>query len=65
MPHSLNHRTTESFSQVESGSTVPDTCDVTGECDTLVICDCDSLPQVSQPVTSDIVTYNITHDCDL
>jgi len=34
-----------------------------GDCDTLVIrdCDCDSLPQVSQPMTSNI----ITSDCDL
>ena len=50
-------------------------CDVTGGCDTLVICDCDnlvtrdsdsdSLPQVSQPVTSNIVTPDVTHDCDL
>ena len=37
------------------------TCDVIGDCDTLVICDCDSLPQASQQVTSDIVT----NDCDL
>jgi len=27
--------------------------------------DCDTLPQASQPVTSDIVTSNVTHDCDL
>jgi len=32
-----------------------------GDCDTLVIRDCDSLPQVSQPMTSNI----ITSDCDL
>ena len=38
---------------------------MTGDCDTLVIHDCDSLPQVSQPVTSNIVTPNITYDCDL
>ena len=51
------------------------TCDMTDDCDTLVIhdcdnlvthdSDCDSLHQVSQPVTSDIVTSDITHDCDL
>ena len=51
------------------------TCDVTGDCDTLVIRDCDnsvtrdgdrdSLPQASQPVTSNIVTPDVTYDCDL
>jgi len=44
---------------------VAGTCDVTGDRDTLVICDRDSdrdsLPQASQPVISNIVTY----DCDL
>jgi len=34
---------------------------MTGDCNTLVICDHDSLSQVSQQVTSDIVT----HDYDL
>jgi len=38
---------------------------VTGDYDTLVIHDSDSLPQASQQVTSDIVIYNVTHDCDL
>ena len=65
MPHSLNHRTAELSSLVESGSGVAGTCDVTGDCDILVICDHDSLPQVSQPVTSDSVTPNVTHDCNL
>jgi len=36
-----------------------------GTCDTLVTHDCDYLPQVSQPVTSNIVTSDVTHDCDL
>jgi len=61
MPHGPNHRTAESFSLVKDGSTVAGTCDMTDDCDTLVIHDSDSLPQVSQQVTSDIVTY----DCDL
>jgi len=73
MPHGPNHGTAESFSQVEGGSTVADTCDVTGDSDTLVICDTDgsvthdhdSLSQTSQPVTSDIVTHDVTHDSDL
>jgi len=38
---------------------------MTGDCDTLVICNSDSLPQVSQPVTSNIVIPDVTHDCDL
>ena len=41
MPHGPNHGTAESFSQVEGSSTVADTCDVTGDSDTLVICDTD------------------------
>ena len=41
------------------------TCDMTGDYDTLVICDHDSLPQALQTVISDIVIYDITHDCDL
>jgi len=61
MPHGPNYRIAESSSQVEGGGVVAGICDVTGDCDTLVICDCDSLLQVSQPVTSDIVTP----DCDL
>jgi len=44
---------------------VTGTCDVTGDYDTLVIRDYDSLPQASQQVTSDIVTPDVTHDCDL
>jgi len=61
MPHGPNYGTAELSSQVESGSVVAGTCDITGDCNTLVICDCDSLLQVSQHVTSDIVTP----DCDL
>jgi len=61
MPHGPNHGTAKSSSLVEGGSAVAGTCDVTGDCNTLVICDCDSLPQASQQVTSDVVTY----DCDL
>jgi len=63
MPHSPNHRTAESSSEIEGGSAVAGTCDMTGDCDILVIHD--SLPQVSQTVTSNIVTPDITHDCDL
>jgi len=57
MLYGPNHGIAESSSQVEGGNAVADICDVTG--------DCDSLPQVSQQVTSDIVTPDITHDCDL
>jgi len=65
MSHSPNHGTAELSFQVEGGSAVADICDVTDNCDILVIHNCDSLPQASQQVTSDIVTSNITHDCDL
>ena len=65
MPHSPNHGMAESSSLVKGGSAVAGTCDMTGDCDTLVIHDCNSLPQASQQVTSDIVTSNVTHDCDL
>jgi len=61
MSHSPNHETAESFSEIEGSSAVAGTCDMTGDCDTLVIYNSDSLPQVSQQVTSDIVI----HDCDL
>jgi len=57
MPYSPNHRTAESSSLVEGVSAVAGTCDMTGNCD--------SLPQASQQVTSDIVTSDVTHDCDL
>ena len=57
MPHGPNHGTAESSSQVEGGSAVAGTCDMIGDYDTL--------PQTSQPMTSDIVTSNITYDCDL
>jgi len=65
MPHGPNHRTAESSSLVEGGSAVTGTYDMTGDSDTLVIYDCDSLPQASQQVTSDIVTPDVTYDCDL
>ena len=57
MPYGPNHGTAESSSQVEGGSAVAGTCDITDDYDTL--------PQMSQPMTSDIVTSNITYDCDL
>ena len=44
MPHGPNHGTAESSSLVEGGSVVAGTCDVTDDCDTLVIRDYDSLP---------------------
>jgi len=65
MPHGPNHETAELSSQVEGGSAVAGTYDMTGNCDTLVIYDYNSLPQALQQVTSDIVTSNVTHDCDL
>jgi len=49
----------------EGGNAVAGICDVTGDCNILVIRDCDSLPQTSQQVTSDIVIPDVTHDCDL
>jgi len=58
MPHGPNHGTAESFSLVEGGSAVA------GICDTLVIYDCNSLPQALQQVTSDIVTHDVTYNCD-
>jgi len=59
MSHGPNHGTAKSSSLVESGSAVA------GTCDTLVIHDRDSLPQVSQPMTSDIVTHDVIYDSDL
>jgi len=47
----------KSSSLVKSGSGVAGICDMTY--------DCDSLPQMSQQVTSDIITHNIIHDCNL
>ena len=64
MSHGPNHRIAKSSSLVEGGSVVAGTCDMTGDCDILVIHDCDSLPQASQQVTSDIITHDVTHDCD-
>jgi len=65
MPHGPIHRAAESSSQVESSSVVAGTCDMTGDYDILVICDHNSLPQVSQTVISNIVIYDIRYDCDL
>jgi len=71
MPHGPNHRTAESSSEIEGGSAAAGTCDMTGDYDILVIRDSnnsvthDCLHQVSQPVTSNIVTPDVTHDCDL
>jgi len=59
MPHSPNHGTAESSSQVEGGSAVP------GTYDTLVIHDYNSLSQALQTVISDIVIPDVTHDYDL
>ena len=61
MPHGPNHGTAKSSSEIEGGSAVAGTCDMTGDCNTLVIHDSDRLSQASQPVTSNIVTHN----CDL
>ena len=65
MPHGPNYRRAESSSLVEGSSAVAGTCDMMDNCNTLVIHDSDSLPQASQQVTSDIVTSDVTHDCDL
>jgi len=48
MPHGPNHGTAESSSEIEGGSAVAGTCDITGDYNTLVIYDSDSLHQVSQ-----------------
>ena len=57
MSHGPNHGTAESSSGIEGGSAVAGSCDMTGDYDTLLICDYDnlvtrdrdrdSLPQVS------------------
>ena len=64
MPHGPNYGTAESSSEIEGGSVVAGTCDtlVIRDYDNLVTCDSDrdSLPQASQPVTSNIVTPNVT-----
>jgi len=65
MPHGPNHGIAESSSQVEDSSIVLGTGDMTGDSNTLVTRDYDSLPQVSQPVTSNIVTSDVIHNCDL
>jgi len=44
IPHGPNHETAKSSSLVEGGSAVAGTCNITGDYDTLVICDSDSLP---------------------
>jgi len=64
MTHGTNHRTTELSSQLGGGSIGSDTCGVTDNYIILVIYNNDSLPQVSQPVTSDIVTPEITYNSD-
>jgi len=64
MPYSTNYGTAELSSHLRGSSVGSGICDVIGDLDTLVTCDSDSLPQVSQPVTSDIVTSEVTHDSD-
>jgi len=44
MPHGPNYGTAESSSLVKGGSAVAGTCDMTGDSNTLVIRDYDSLP---------------------
>ena len=44
MSHSTNHEIAESLFQLEGGSIGSDTCDITGNYNTLVIYDSDSLP---------------------
>jgi len=65
IPHGPNHGTAESSSLVEGGSAVAGTCDMTDDSDSSVTHDHDSLPQASQPMTSDIVTHDVTYDSDL
>jgi len=59
MPHGPNHRTIESFSLVEGSSAVA------GDCDTLVIYDSDSLPQVSQQVTLSHLMSHMIVTCEI
>jgi len=75
MSHGPNHGTAELSSQVEGGSAMAGTCDATHEYDILVIhdsnnsviCDHDSLPQVSHLMSHLIVTCGmvntISHSC--
>ena len=44
MSHSTNHEIAESLFQLEGGSIGSDTCNITGDYNTLVIYDSDSLP---------------------
>ena len=57
MPHGSNHGTAESGSQLGSGSAEPGTCDMTGDRDIPITSDSDNL--------HNIVTPDVTHDCDL
>jgi len=64
MPYGPNHGTAESSSEIKGGSAVAGTCDilVIRDCDNSVTRDSDHdyLHQASQPVTSNIVTPDVT-----
>ena len=67
MPYGPNHEMAESSSQVEGGNAVAGTCDMTGDCNTLVICNSNSLSQVSHMISHMIVTCGMvntmSHPC--
>ena len=61
IPHGSNHGTAESGSQLGGGSAEPGTCDVTYP--SLVIVTTYIIHH--KHVTSNIVTHDVIHDCDL
>jgi len=64
IPYSTNHGTAESLSQLGDGSIGSGIYDMTGDYNTLVTHDNDSLYQMSQPVTSDIIIHDVIYDSD-
>ena len=63
IPHGPNYGTAESFSLVEGGSAVAGTCDMTGDCDTLVIHNSNSLPQMSYMIVTCGMVNTMSHLC--
>ena len=65
MSHGSNHGTAESGSQLGGGSAEPGTCNIIGDSDIPITSDSNNLHHMSQSVTSNIVTPDVTHDYDL
>ena len=65
MSHGSNHGTAESGSQLGGGSAEPGTCNIIGDSDIPITSDSNNLHHMSQSVTSNIVTHDVTHDYDL